>query len=116
MAMRSTLTLNLGATKAALRTAAAAGLKVGAEVVLAESRKVVPIEEATLSRSGATDVDEATLTASVSYDTPYAVRQHEELDYRHDEGRQAKYLEGPLLEHRDQALAAIAQTIRGRLA
>ena len=33
----------------------------------------------------------------ISYDTPYAVRQHEDMSYRHDPGRTAKYLEGPLM-------------------
>ena len=34
--------------------------------------------------------------AAVSYDTPYAIRQHEDLSYKHDAGRKAKYLEDPL--------------------
>ena len=82
--------------KAAARKGAARGLMRGAEHVLQQANLIVPIEEGTLLRSGAASSDEGELRAAVSYDTPYAVRQHEELTYRHDPGRQAKYLETPL--------------------
>jgi len=78
-------------------------------------RKRVPIEEATLERSGVATVDEGELTAAVSYDTPYAVRQHEELTYRHDAGRTAKYLEGPLTEQAAAVAAIIAAQLRRSL-
>lgn len=82
--------------KAAVRKGAARGLELGAEHVLEEANRIVPIENGDLERSGVASVDESALQAAVSYDTPYAVRQHEELDYQHDEGRQAKYLETAL--------------------
>jgi hypothetical protein len=80
---------------AAEKRGAARGLQLWAEHVLEEANRVVPIEEATLLRSGVASVDEGALRAAVSYDTPYAVIQHEALDFRHDAGRQAKYLEEP---------------------
>ena len=40
--------------------------------------------------------DEQYLVASVTYDTPYAARVHENLTARHSPGRKAKFLEGPL--------------------
>lgn len=82
--------------KRAVRAAAARGLLKGAEHVLEEADRIVPHEEGTLERSGVASVDDQALRAAVGYDTPYAVRQHEELDYHHDSGRQAKYLESPL--------------------
>jgi hypothetical protein len=97
------------------RAGAVRGLRIAAEHVLAESRKVVPIEEATLERSGVATVDESSLTAAVSYDTPYAIRQHEELNYRHDAGRTAKYLERPLTEQADNIAAIIAAQLRRSL-
>lgn len=109
--MTVTFRWNGPAATATIRDAATRGLRDAAEHVLAESTKVVPLEEGTLSKSGATSVDAATLTATVSYDTPYAVRQHEELDYRHDEGRQAKYLEQPLNENRDTIARIIGDEI-----
>ena len=70
------------AVVAAARSAAARGMLLAAEHVLAESRKRVPIAEGTLERSGAASVDEQRLTSAVSYDTPYAVRVHENLPAR----------------------------------
>jgi hypothetical protein len=93
----------------------AAGLTLGAEHLLQVSRTEVPIEEATLERSGTVSIDRDDLRAAVSYDTVYAVRQHEELSYRHDEGRKAKYLEDPLNNERDTLLALIAGPIQGTL-
>lgn len=98
-----------------MRAGAVRGLFLAAEHVLGESRLVVPIEEATLSRSGATSVDADELKASVSYDTPYAARQHEDMTLRHDTGRTAKYLEKPLTETRGEQARIIAAAIKGRL-
>ncbi|MFF1790750.1 hypothetical protein ACFVX9_30335 [Kitasatospora sp. NPDC058243] len=94
------------------RAEAADGLEAGMELVLAESRQVVPLEEGTLERSGAAHVDRAALRGAVSYDTPYAVRQHEELDYKHAPGRTAKYLETPFHASKLTVLALIAAAIR----
>jgi len=78
------------------RKGAARGLYFGAEHVGEESDRVIPLEEGTLERSKAVSVDEGALQAAVSYDTPYAVIQHEDLTFHHDAGRQAKYLETPI--------------------
>jgi hypothetical protein len=91
------------------------GVRLGAEHLLQVSRGRVPIEEATLERSGVVSVDESSVTAAVSYDTPYAVRQHEELGYRHDGGRTAKYLEGPLHEENGTITEIIAAQVRRAL-
>ncbi|MEV8317985.1 hypothetical protein AB0Q95_27825 [Streptomyces sp. NPDC059900] len=115
MTQRSRLRWNGAAAMRGTRSGAVRGLRIAAEHVLAESRKVVPIEEATLERSGVATVDETRLTAAVSYDTPYAVRQHEELGYRHDAGRTAKYLERPLTEQVDTVAEIIATQLRRSL-
>ena len=95
-----------------MRAGAAHGLLLGAEHVLQQSQEVVPLDESPLMQSGNASVDEASLTAVVSYDTPYAVRQHEELDYRHAPGRTAKYLERPLNASRQEVAALIAAQMR----
>jgi len=77
------------------RKAANAGHVLASEHLLQVARTLVPHEEGTLERSGAASVDETTLQANVTFDSVYACRQHEELTWKHDEGRQAKYLEGP---------------------
>ncbi|KUN96324.1 hypothetical protein AQJ67_33690 [Streptomyces caeruleatus] len=97
------------------RAGAVRGLRIAAEHVLAESRKIVPIEEATLERSGVATVDESSLTAAVAYDTPYAIRQHEEMNYRHDAGRSAKYLERPLTQEAGRVAEIIAAQLRRSL-
>ncbi|MBT3157350.1 minor capsid protein [Streptomyces sp. CHA1] len=97
------------------RAGAVRGLRLAAEHVLERSRRRVPIEEGTLERSGVASVDETTLTAGVSYDTPYAIRQHEEMHYRHDAGRSAKYLEGPLTEESRTVAQIIAAQVRRSL-
>jgi len=112
---RARLNWNGAAAMRGTRAGAVRGLRIAAEHVLTESRKVVPIEEATLERSGVATVDESQLKAAVSYDTPYAIRQHEELNYRHDPGRTAKYLERPLTEQADNVAAIIAAQLRRSL-
>ena len=48
----------------------------------------------------------------VFYDTPYAIRQHEELNFRHAEGRIAKYLELPFQQNQMKALQIIQREIK----
>ena len=91
------------------------GLSLAAEHVLGESNKKVPIEEATLERSGVTSVNAEDLTATISYDTLYAVRQHEAMNYRHDNGRAAKFLENAMNENVTEVREIIARELRGQL-
>lgn len=99
----------------AMRQGAARGLYLAAEHVLTESQAVVPIDEGPLQHSGTASVDEPSLTAMVSYDTPYAVKQHEDLTLRHAPGRTGKYLERPLNAERAQVKALIAAQLRRAL-
>lgn len=101
--------------KAAARKGAARGLMLGAEHVLEVANRIVPFEESTLLKSGVPSVDEGELRGAVSYDTPYAVRQHEELTWHHDDGRQAKYLEQPVNTERPKVRELIAREIKSSL-
>ncbi|HEY6116474.1 MAG TPA: minor capsid protein [Candidatus Dormibacteraeota bacterium] len=92
------------------RRLASEGLRRGLEHVLAESRKIVPLDEGTLERSGRVDVDG--LNGAVSYDTVYARRQHEELTWKHLPGRSAKYLEIPMNREREVVLRLMAVPLR----
>ena len=98
--------------EALLEGASVKGLTLAAEHLLQVSRTEVPIDEATLERSGVASVDPDSQTAAVSYGTVYAVRQHEELTWQHAPGRNAKYLEGPLHAEKDTMLALIAAQLR----
>jgi hypothetical protein len=112
---RAHITWNSAAVVGAARPAAARGLLLGAEHVLGEADRLVPLDEATLARSGTASVDAGTLTAAVSYDTPYAVPQHEDMTYQHLPGRQAKYLEQPAEAEANTALDLVAAEIRRAL-
>jgi hypothetical protein len=92
--------------------AARRGVQLALEHILAESNKIVPLDEGTLERSGTVSMAPDGLHGAVVYDTPYAVRQHEELSYRHLPGRQAKYLETAMNTHSAEAMAIVAAEIR----
>ena len=110
--------------KEAVKIAEEAGLKAlrtGAEAILTEAIDEAPIDTGTLRRSGTVTVGKLPDGARVfeaaeagnemkdafpgkigkekavylSFNTPYARRQHEELDYNHPRGGKAKYLEDP---------------------
>jgi Minor capsid protein len=91
------------------------GLRLAAEHLLREARRLVPHEEGVLETSGKTHFDSESHTASVSFDTPYAVIQHEDLTFRHDTGRQAKYLEQPMNTEAEIMSALIQGEIRRQL-
>jgi hypothetical protein len=94
---------------AALAGASFTGLRKAAEHLLQVSSQKAPHEEGTLERSGDISMDEDAGQVAVFFDTPYAVRQHEEMTWRHDDGREAKYLEGPMNTEKDTMLALIAK-------
>ena len=87
------------------------GLLVGGEHVLGVSNERVPHEDGDLERSGGVSQDDDGNTA-VSYDTEYAVVQHEDTSLHHDAGRQAKFLESAILEERETVLQIVAAAIR----
>lgn len=96
-----------------LHDAAADALEDITEDVLRESREVVPIEEGTLGRSGFAEVDRRQLVGQVAFDTPYAVRQHEDPTLRHDAGRKHHYLEDTVEQNRRRHVDYLRSKIRG---
>jgi len=104
--------------KGAARAGANRGLLKWAEHVLEQANRIVPIEKGAnggLLSTGVTSQDESKLTVAVSYDKPYAVRQHEELEYKHDAGRRAKYLEEPLNASKSLGGGMVASEIKREL-
>lgn len=112
---RVTLKLHGARIRAAAKHGRARGTEVAGEHLLQVSRTLVPLEEGTLERSGTVTPDRSDESATVSYDTPYAVVQHEDLTLRHDPGRTAKYLEGPLAEEHETLVALVGAEIRTEL-
>ncbi|MEU2563215.1 hypothetical protein ABZ626_28330 [Streptomyces longispororuber] len=92
------------------RRLASEGLSRALEHTLGEAKKLVPPDEGTLERSGRADVDG--LNGAISFDTVYAVRQHEELTWRHWPGRSAKYLEITMNSEREVMFGLMAVPLR----
>lgn len=110
------ITSNWLGKEALARTARAElnGVRLAADALLEKTDARVPILSHDLVDSGGTD-DDGNKTAVVYYDTPYAIRQHEDLSYHHRDGRTAKYVEGPLNENRKQLQEIVQRTVNAAL-
>ena len=131
-------------TKEAVRIAEQAGIKAlrtGAEAILTEAIDETPFESGTLRRSGTVTVgglpDGAQVYAAaesgtemkdafpgvagkekavyISFNTPYARRQHEELGYNHPLGGKAKYLETPFNANKKKVIKYAERKIKEAL-
>jgi hypothetical protein len=82
-----------------------------------EAQRLAPIEEGTLRASAHHEVVETPVgvEVTVSFDTVYAARQHEELGWAHPRGGQAKYLEQPLKDNLHRYEATLAAAVRKAL-
>lgn len=99
-----------------VKKGSARGLGLAAEHVLGVAKEQVPIEEHILEESGFTSVDGVrALRAAVSFDTPYAVVVHEDMNARHDSGRNAKYLENAFNSEAEVVRRIIADELKGEL-
>jgi hypothetical protein len=89
-----------------------------AQLVLAESKRQVPYRFGALSGSGMVHQPYSVgskVAVEISYGgaaIPYAEVQHENLNFKHAEGRKAKYLEHPI----DDAQGRLAKNIASRVA
>ena len=106
------ITLKLEGLRGQLRDDAALAVEEIADEVLTRSTARVPHEYGDLQNSGQVTTDPENLKAAVSYDTPYAVVQHEDMTLNHDAGREAKYLETSVHE---VAQGPAEQILRQRL-
>lgn len=91
----SALEAHLRRMEAEMRKAAVRGCADVAHEGLLRSSEICPIEEATLVRSGTVDTNDEGAAWGFGHGGAgaYAIPQHERLDYRHDNGREAKYVE-----------------------
>ena len=92
------------------RNAASRALREVAEVLLEEANRTIPHRTGHMMRTGATHQPDP-LLCFVSYDTPYAVRQHEDTRLRHAQGRRAEWLRLALDENRDRFLRFLAAQV-----
>lgn len=84
------------------------------EDLLGNAQREAPVEEGTLRGSGQAHVEVTAngVHGEVTFDTPYAARQHEEVTWNHPKGGNAKYLENPLKAMAPRYLAALAAAMR----
>lgn len=94
-----------------VRKAKRVSLRTAGLHILGVSNEQVPIEEHDLEESGVVSQNDAGLTA-ISYDTAYAVKQHEDMSLHHDAGRNAKYLESAMNSEREAVLEILAAGIK----
>lgn len=87
---------DLQLTEEEIIKAALKGQKILAQNILGESQKLVPVDTGTLKRSGNIQTEDNITT--ISYNTPYALKQHEDATLNHPNGGEAKYLERPFNE------------------
>lgn len=96
----------MGLIEAELLKGAQKGLKTTSESILGESQKLVPVDTGTLQKSGTVQYNEDKTIATISYNTPYALKQHEDNTLNHDKSKnpdaQAKYLERPFNEKKGE--------------
>ena len=105
------------------RRVAMQALHDGAEAILTESLKEVPHATGTLARSAAVTDASREDAVYISYNTPYAVRQHEDLTLRHPDprnplstpGRKAKYLEDPFDRLKGKVMELVKRRIKKAL-
>ena len=94
--------------------AAKKALRQAGEYLLEESNRTIPHETGHMAGTGrATELPK--LVVVVSYDTPYALRQHEDTRLRHASGRRAKWLERTLDERRRKMIKFIQRAVAREL-
>lgn len=74
-----------------IEKAAQQGLRDGMKAMLERARQLAPKDDGDLIKSGGVRVDD--LTGQVSFTAIHARFQHENLDFEHADGGQAKFLE-----------------------
>lgn len=94
------------------RKATEEGLATAAVAVQREAVARTPVKDGDLRRSANNTVNGYALEAEISFDTPYAARQHEETGWNHPKGGQAKYLESALEDMTDKAMQIVSTAIR----
>lgn len=94
MSVQVRVTFDADKVKGQVKTCGRASTWAALDYLLSESRKQVPLDQGTLLMSGYVDVNDDGTEGVIGYDTPYAVRWHEE-HANFQRGRKNKYLEDP---------------------
>ena len=87
----------------------------GAEVILTEAIDEAPFKSGTLRRSGTVTEAPQDNAVYISFNTPYAVKQHEDLTLKHPRGGKAKYLEDPFKRNAKKVERLVALRVKAAL-
>jgi hypothetical protein len=90
----------------AIQNATEQSLQEVALDVIGKARELAPLDTGDLRSSGYAKVEG--LNVELGFTAPYALIQHERLDFKHPRGGQAKYLEQPLKQNIDNYIQHIA--------
>jgi hypothetical protein len=114
--MKGKVTVKWNDTKAIklMENALTSGIKDACEYILQETNKIAPINEGTLIRSGNIDVESTPKPKGcIYYDTPYAVRLHENPEYSFQNNRKGKYLENTIKDERKTVQDFLKRRLEG---
>jgi hypothetical protein len=90
------------------RMAIARGIYEVAHEIMGESKGIVPYEHGHLQETGDVGMPETVagrIQVTMGYGgvaVDYAIRQHENMEYKHAPGKQAKYLENPTMRRKGE--------------
>ena len=107
------MSLDLEGIAAKVRANIEDALAEGAQIILDRSNEVVPKESGDLAASGSVNKGAAgTNTVAIRYDSVYAHWIHENIQFKHPSGGQAKFLEMAMLEKGSDAINKAGEHIR----
>jgi hypothetical protein len=113
------MAIDLTAIAAKVRDHVEDALAAGGQVILDRSQELVPLEGrpdthgGTLAESGRVNRTGSDYlpVVSVTYDGPYAIYQHEGMEFHHPTGGSAKFLERAMVEKTDAAIEKMGDEI-----
>ena len=78
------------------------------------SKQLAPLDTGDLRGAGEGDVKiiRNNVIGTVTFDKEYAMKQHEDMTFKHPRGGQAKYLEQPLNQNRRRYKQFIADKVK----
>jgi hypothetical protein len=105
---------NTKAVRQAMKGDLVAAMRIVTEDLVGRAQRQVPRDEGTLAGTGTAEVEQhgQLVIGRVTFSTPYAQKQHEDLTLNHPKGGKAKYLEEPLTSEAARYTKTIADTIK----
>ena len=103
-----------------IRKGTAQGLYASGVAIMGKAQEIVPLDLGPLRASGTVlppEISGNTISVTLGFGgaaEAYAWRQHEDLTYKHAPGRQAKYLEQPMMAEEPNIMGRVVEAIQGQ--